>query len=101
MTSLDTTTALGRLFAASRFAALGVLLLFGFTAVYSAAFHNPEPATLRVGVVGPPAALQAARAALDPREFLAVSYGSPAAVRRALARDEVHGAYAGGRILIA
>ena len=92
---------LARHLAASRFAAVGLLLLFAFPAVYSAAFHNPQPARLRVAVAGPAGALPAARAGLDPREFLAVRYPSAAAARRALAGGELHGAYAGGRILIA
>jgi hypothetical protein len=92
---------LARHLAASRFAVVGLLLLFAFPAVYGAAFHNPEPAALRVAVVGPPATVSAARAALDPRQFLAVRYPSENAARRALAHDEIHGAYAGGTILIA
>lgn len=108
MTSLTQTSrsrrlraGLARHFAASRFALLGLLLLFGFTAVYSAAFHNPEPARLRVAVVGPPAALRAARGTLDPRQFLAVGYPSAAAARHALTGGEIHGAYVDGRILLA
>jgi hypothetical protein len=92
---------LARHLAASRFAVVGLLLLFGFPAVYAAAFHNPEPGQLRIAVVGPANALPAARAALDPRQFLAVRYPSEPAARYALAHDEIHGAYAGGRILIA
>jgi hypothetical protein len=45
--------------------------------------------------------LPTARAAVDPRQFLAVRYPSEAAVRHALAHDEIHGAYVGGRILLA
>jgi hypothetical protein len=94
-------SSLARHLAASRFAAVGLVLLFAFPAVYSAAFHNPQPARLRVAVVGPASALGTARADLDPREFEATRYPSAAAARRALAQDEIHGAYAGGRILIA
>jgi hypothetical protein len=92
---------LRRHLAASRFAVVGLLLLFGFPAVYGAAFHNPEPAQLRVAVVGPAGALPAARAALDPRRFLATRYPSAAAARRALVDDEIHAAFVDGRILIA
>jgi hypothetical protein len=96
-----TMTSITRNFAAVRFAALGLLLLFGFTAVYTAAFHNPEPAELRVAVVGPASALREVRATLDPQQFRAVRYPTEAAARRALGQDEIHGAYVDGRILIA
>jgi hypothetical protein len=78
-----------------------VLLLLTFTAVFSAAFHNPQPAALKVAVVGPPSALDQARARLDPKQFYAVTYPSENAARAALIGDEVHGALVGDRILLA
>ena len=92
---------LARQLAASRFAVVGLLLLFAFPAVYGAAFHNPEPAALRVAVVGPANAVSKMRADLDPRQFLAVRYPSGSAARRALTHDEIHGALVDGTILIA
>jgi hypothetical protein len=86
---------------ALRFVLLGLVLLFGFTAVFSAAFHNPQPHQVRVAIVGPPSALAQARGALDPLQFYAVPYGSEAAARGALEREEVHGALVGGRVLVA
>jgi hypothetical protein len=86
---------------ALRFVVLGLVLLFGFTAVFSSAFHNPQPHQLPVAVVGPPSTLAAARGALDPQRFYAVPYASEAAARAALEREEVHGALVGGRVLIA
>ena len=80
---------------------LGLVLLFGFTAVFSAAFHNPQPHQVRVAVVGSPSALAQARGALDPQKFYAVPYASEAAARAALEHDDVHGALVGGRVLVA
>ena len=90
-----------RHFAAAPFVAVGLALLLVFPAVFTAAFHNPQPAELKVAIVGPPGALREARAALDPRRFYAVAYPSEQAARTAVARDEVHGAYADGAILVA
>ena len=88
-------------FAAARFAGIGLVLLFGFSAVFAAAFHNPQPHQVKVAIVGPPQVLRQARATLDPQQFYAVPYPSEAAAREALRADEVHGAVANGRILLA
>jgi hypothetical protein len=93
--------ALARHLAAAPIAVLGVALLFTFTAVFAAAFHNPQPQELEVAVVGPPSALRQARATLDPQQFYAVPYPSASAARTALAHDEIHGAVVDGRILVA
>src|SRR5690242_10204908 len=70
-------------FAAARFAVIGLVLLFGFSAVFATAFHNPQPHQVKVAVVGPPQALRQARATLDPQQFYAVSSPSEAAAREA------------------
>jgi len=90
-----------RHFAAAPFVAVGLALMLVFPAVFTAAFHNPQPAELKVAIVGPPAALKEARATLDPQRFYAVAYPSERAARAALTQDEVHGVYADGRILVA
>src|SRR3954454_6120960 len=88
-------------FAAARFAVIVLVLLFGFSAVFAAAFHNPQPHQVKVAIVGPPQGLRQARAALDPRPVYAVPYSAAGAAREALRADEVHGAVATGRILLA
>jgi hypothetical protein len=75
-----------------RLVGLGLALLFAFPAVYVAAFDDPSPHGLRVGVVGGPAALQNARAALDPERFDAVPYSSQSSAIAALRGDRVRGA---------
>lgn len=86
---------------ALRFVLLGVVLLFGFTAVFSSAFHNPQPHQVPVAIVGPPSALAQARGALDPQQFFALPYTSESAARDALLRSDVAGVLVGGRVLVA
>jgi hypothetical protein len=86
---------------ALRFVLLGLALLFGFTAVFSAAFHNPQPHQVRVAIVGSPSVLAQARGALDPQKFNAVPYASERDARAALEDEDVHGALVGGRVLVA
>ena len=87
--------------AAHRFVVLGLVLLFGFTAVFSAAFHAPRPHEVRVAVVGGPQALTRARGALDPQRFIAIAYPSEAAARAAILRQDVSGALVGDHVLVA
>ncbi len=86
---------------AKRFVALGLGLLFGFTAVFSAAFHQPQPHQMRVAIVGGPQALTQARGALDPVQFYATPYPSEAAARAAVLDQDVAGALVGGHVLVA
>jgi hypothetical protein len=81
-----------------RFALAGVVLLFAFTAIFVRAFSDPVPHQVRVGVVGP---LRPARAALDPREFVALPYPTEASARHALLTDQIRGALVGSHVEIA
>jgi len=74
--------------------AVGLVLLFAFSAIYVAAFNDPEPHGVRIGVVGGAAALRQARAGLDPEQFHLVSYPSQRAATAALERDDLRGALA-------
>jgi hypothetical protein len=74
-----------------RLVVAGLALLFAFTAVFVAAFRDPRPHDLHVGIVGPPSALHDARAALDPHRFTADPFPSEAAARRALLEDRLRG----------
>jgi hypothetical protein len=67
------------------------MLLFAFPAVYVAAFNDPRPHDVRVAIVGGPAAVRAAREALDPARFRADLYESPVQAREALREDRVRG----------
>jgi hypothetical protein len=71
---------------------LGLVLLFGFSAVYVAAFAEPAPHGLRVAVVGGTTALERTRATLDPQQFDAIGYGSEEAAIDALRDGSVRGA---------
>jgi hypothetical protein len=86
---------------AVRYVALGLVLLFGFTAVFTAAFHSPRPHQLRVAVAGGPEALSHARGALDPQRFDAVPARSEAEARTAVLHEDVAGALVGHRVLVA
>jgi hypothetical protein len=69
----------------------GLVLLFAFTAVYVAAFNDPEPHGVRIGVVGGPEAMRAAHAGLDSERFELVPYASQQAATAALGRDDLRG----------
>jgi hypothetical protein len=74
-----------------RLVATGLVLLFAFTAVFVAAFDDPEPHALDIGLVGSPVMVKQARAQLDPGRFHTVSYGSPSAAMADLKSDELRG----------
>jgi hypothetical protein len=76
-------------FAAGRTVAIGLGLMLAFTAVYTAAFHEPRPHGMPVGVVGDPP--HPALLALTAAGFDVHSYGTETAARRALLDADVHG----------
>jgi hypothetical protein len=83
----------------------GLVLLFGFTALYVAAFHAPRPHGVDVGVVGTPQHAQRLRAALDDRAFDVERFATDRSAREALLDTDVSAVLvprAGhGRILVA
>ena len=51
--------------AAARIVLAGLVLVFGFTALYVTAFHAPRPRGVDIGLVGTPAQAVRAQRALD------------------------------------
>jgi len=73
---------------------LGLVLLFGFTGVYLAAFNDPEPHGVRVAIVGGGDVVRLARATLDPQRFHVVASPSETAALDALEEDRARGVLA-------
>lgn len=94
--------------AAARIMVAGLVLLFGFTALYVTAFHAPRPRGVDVGVVGTPAQAARAQSALDlgaPGGFDVRRYADEPAARAALLDTDVRGVLVEGaardRVLVA
>jgi len=94
--------------AAARIVLAGLVLLFGFTALYVTAFHAPRPNGLDVGFVGTSAQAARAQDALDvaaPGGFDVRRYADESAARAALLHTDVRGVVVAGaprdRILVA
>src|SRR4051794_13740583 len=94
--------------AAGRFLAAALVLLFAFTTLYVAAFHAPRPKGFDVALVGTPAQAAELQSALDARRrgaFDVRRYDSEGAAREALLRTDVHGVVVRGllidRVLVA
>ncbi len=82
----------------------GLILLFGFSTLYVAAFHAPRTKGLDVGMVGTPAQAAAAQSTLDAGgrgAFDVHAYPAEAPARAALLNTDVHGVLDGDRILVA
>jgi hypothetical protein len=79
---------------AVRTVVIGLALLLAFTAVYTAAFHEPRPHGLPIGVVGDPP--RVAVNALTQAGFQVHSYDDEASARRALLDADVHGVLVSG-----
>jgi hypothetical protein len=80
--------------AAARIMVAGLVLLFGFTALYVTAFHAPRPRGVDVGVVGTPAQAARAQSALDraaPGGFDVRRYAGEPDARAALLDTDVRG----------
>jgi hypothetical protein len=82
-------TALKMRIGAARTVAIGLALLVAFTAVYTAAFHEPRPHGMPVGVVG--GAPRPVVAGLTRAGFQVRSYAGVAAARNALLDADIHG----------
>jgi hypothetical protein len=78
----------------------GLILVFAFTALFVAAFHNPKPHEIDVGVVAPQQQAAQVQQGLDralPGAFHVRAYASESAARQALLDTDVHGVLVPGR----
>jgi hypothetical protein len=91
-------------------AALGIGLVvgFAFVAFFTSALHDPQPDALRVGVVGPAAAVAQVQQRLTqavPQGFAVDRYRDEGAARRAIRDQDIDGAFiparGGPRLLVA
>src|SRR5690242_15067594 len=83
---------------------IGLGLLFAFTAIYTAAYHEPRPHGVPVGIVG--SAQPAGLARLATGGFALHRYANEPAARQALLDASVHsvlvtGTSAGSRVVLA
>jgi hypothetical protein len=79
---------------AVRLLIVGVVAVFGFTAVYVTAFHDPRPHGIKLGIVGPQPAVANASSALGgamPGGFKLQRYQTESDARNALLGADVHG----------
>lgn len=86
--------------AVARIVAVGLVLVFAFTALYVAAFHAPRPHGEDVGVVGPAAVAARVQAGLDahaPGAFDVRGYATEASARDALLDTSINGVLVPGR----
>lgn len=79
---------------------VGLVVGFAFVAFFTSALHDPQPNALRVGVVGPAAAVEQVQQRLAqavPQGFDVVRYQDEGAARRAIRDQDIDGVFIPGR----